>query len=779
MIRYIFRLSITLLKRGWINNIISLAGLVVSFSAFTIVLLWVKEESSFDSKIEKDKPIYRILKSYQGEDLSELSALTQYPLGPAAKKTLPSILEQARVYIDQLEKRVVTEGKTFFESGFIYADQSFPGLFALEILNGNKTLENRSSIFISESASVKLFGSTDAVGKILMIGPPSEASEYTVAGVFGNLEKSHLEFDYILPFEIFESYYRNTNQWLTPDNYYTYIQTVPAIRPATIENEIKALAEHHGTISRASYKLQPVRQIHLGPEIRFDTSNKGSARNIIILLILSLMMVATAVVNFLSLKVIQTGNRKKLIIISSTFGAPGMVRNMQLGTEIFILLAASVPLSLVLISFTEPALLRLLNNNTFFHISDQLLCLGSFAIITLLLAMILIKRDIFTGHSGFLDEVSPVLTGRKVPGYTMVLTQFALSTVLLFCTYIVYRQVTFMKNSQNGYKVDGTIMVTLTAPIDERYPAIKEILLNKYFIEGVTCSNILPDKGNEIAISSWETMTGNKQVEANFIAVDNDFTSLFGIEIIEGKNFTGDIRTDENCVLINQSMARRLNIGNPVGKKIMDTYSIIGVTEDYNYMALQNSIDPLVIFPVSEKISYIYIRLTPGADTDNRLDITRLIEAVSPGSVASSVELTAYFDELYNGEDRFRILMAILASITLLVSATGMSGFTYFLAKRGEREAAIRKINGASGEEIICMLSLRVMKWVLPAIVISMPVGIIIMDNWLKNYAFRIDYTLPSFLVSPIIISAVALFSIMSNAISLSKVDPARLLSRT
>ncbi len=352
---------------------------------------------------------------------------------------------------------------------------------------------------------------------------------------------------------------------------------------------------------------------------------------------------------------------------------------------------------------------------------------------------------------------------------------------MIICTGMVYRQLTFIQNRNLGINTDQMIYIPVTGNMGENFQFLKEEL-NKYpGVKGVTNSMDLPTlKGGGTYGISWE---GKQEEDILFInqnQVGHDYIPTFGIELVEGRNFSIDFPTDSGNYILNETAIRQMQIDDPIGKRFnlwgMEGF-IIGVMKDYNFSSLHKEISPICLHitnpDIDEMYGYIFIKLE-GSDIRKTINnIEGTWNKIYPAFPLEYSFVEEEYADLYLSESRMRSLFAFFAALSIFLSSLGLYGLSSFMAERRTREIGIRKAMGASSWQIVTLFSWDTLKWVLISNVIAWPLAWLYMNHWLKDFAYKAKISPWIFLLSGFLVLLISLITLSFQAQKAARINPA------
>ncbi|HEY4935845.1 MAG TPA: ABC transporter permease [Puia sp.] len=729
-------------------SFINIAGLAIGMTCSIFILLWVRDELSYDQFHEQANQIYR-LTCNAGEFKAAVS-----PAGMAAglKSEMPVIKNITR--ISKLQGTLFEVGnQKFQEKRLIYADSNFLQMFSFPLLKGDpKTaLQNPDAILITADMARKYFGNEDPMGKIIR---KNNQENYKVAGVLANIpSNSHLLFDFIIPMSAIETtegdLIRKTWQNF---NYYTYLLLDKNIDPSPkgisrITEEINKIYKTHVAEMKIDFHLQALRSIHLQPGLQVDLPGHGNMQYVNIFFIVALFILAVACINFMNLATARSARRAKEVGLRKVVGAGRYQIIAQfLGESVFISLLAFL-IAMLLVWALLPAFNELSSKSVSLHSLDAKLL---FSLLGLALATGLISGIYPAIYlSGF--KPAKVLKGKlkSVGGNlvfrnTLVITQFIVSIVLLVGTAVVYRQLHFIKNMNLGFEKRNLVYVPFSGELWNKVDAIRselkqDPLTNDY--------SIISDLPTELVTGTidivWEGKDPKSQIVFPSIDVDENFTNVFQMKILNGRSFSTAFRGDSSNYVLNEKAVRTMGmtLKNAVGKPLSFggvKGIIIGVVKDFNFKPIQQSIEPLILRQ-NKYGGYIFVRIRPGNTEATVKALEKICQQLNPAYPFEYSFLDEDLANLYKGEQRIGSLFNVFAILAIFISCLGLYGLSAFIAEQRTKEIGVRKALGASVFNIVYLLSTNFTRVILIAIIIAIPISWYVVHQWLQGFAYHIE----------------------------------------
>lgn len=763
------------LQKGY--SLINILGLATGITCSLLILLWVEYELTFDSFHENRDQIYSV---YENQIYADGETFTVYatpaPLAPKLKKEISEIDKATRVSRIWGKLILSTGGSTFVESSGLCVDTDFFKMLSFPTLLGdpNLVMPNNNSIVITEKMSKRYFGEDNPIGKIINI---NSNFEYHVSAVLKNPPKnSSLNFDFLLPFNfIKDNWGFNVNNW-DAHAFLTLIQVKRNSYIPNLETKIKPYVKQNLKQSNTDLALQAFSDYHL-----YSISGKKLSPifYVNIFSVVAFIILLSACFNYMNLSTARSERRAREVAVRKVVGAQKRgLFTLFLAESIFISFLA-FGLAIVLVELLLPFFKELTQRDLSLTFSNPILFL-SFAAIVL-----------FTGFiSGsypalYLSSFKPIriLKGnlykdshqfRKL----MVISQFTISIALIICTSVIYRQLDFIKDKDIGYQKDNIIYIELLEDFQENYSQLKENLIKIPGVIKVTAASQMPiNFTNSTSHVTW----GGKSKEADNILfqlsfVDYDFIETFEMEVIHGKGFSANKKTDSIQLVINEAAAFAMKMDYTIGEKVtIWDYEgeIIGIVKDFNFNSLQVGVKPLIMLINSDEFEYIAIK-TDGNEQTIINNIRETWNTTFPEIPFSYRLLRDDFSYLYKAESRMSLVFISFTLIAIIISSLGLFGLSSYIIEQKYKEMGIRKVFGAEFQHLFKSFLIRFIRWILLANLISWPIAYFLMQWWLAGFAYRINISWLEFLGAGILSIFTAFITVFYRIYKVSSITPIR-----
>jgi putative ABC transport system permease protein len=782
MILNYVKLSFRNLLRDSVYAAINIGGLALGIAASIMLVLWVQEELSYDTFHSKADHIYKINAKFNNNGTETVWNITPGPIATFGKQNIPAIEEAVRIS-DYFGTALFTHGdKKITEDRLkAYVDNNFFNVFDVDFIKGNpdKPFPDINSIIISASVATKIFNTTDAVGKVLKL---NEEKDYTVAGVFEDFpQNSTLQYVAFFPFEILIRNYSPNVYWKSLEsdwgnyNYHTFLLLNERASADSVANQLTTI--HHANQKEAeslSYIAQPLSKLHLyGADLREE-----GIQTVRIFFIIAMAILLIACINYINLATARATKRAKEVGVRKTVGADRKKLIIQFLSESAIISILSLLLSMVFIQLAIPFYNVLAGKTLSFDLTNvTVLYLVSGALLTTWLvsgiypALVLSAFKPMEVIRGKLTISGGNSTFRKI----LVVTQFSLSIMIIIGTLVVGEQLAFIRDRKLGFNKENIFTFGLRGKMYDNKNTIRNELLRNPAIEEVTFSNqSVLDIENTTSDTNWDGKEEGTEFMVHGMAIDENFMKTMKMDIIEGEGFR-DAVSDTATYILNETAVKEAGIEDPIGKSftLWQTKGIIkGVVKDFHHRSIHKKIEPTVFLYRPNWFWLVYVK-TNGAQNQEAVAAAQTIwKQYNPAYPFEYKFLDDAYDKMYNNEQRLSKLFTAFSAIAICISCLGLFGLATFTAAQRVKEIGIRKVMGASINQIIILLSKDFLWLVVIAFVIAAPVSWYIMEQWLADFAYRAPIAWSVFVITGSIVLSLAFLTMSFQTIKAALGNP-------
>lgn len=806
MLKHYVKIALRNLLKQKFYALINILGLSIGLASCLLITLYVLDQLSYDGFHERANRIYRV--NYTGKLVADGAPYTIGATPPPLARLLTTEFPEV-----EMATRIFSKGgllirymdKSFMEGNVLAVDTNFFKIFSFKLKEGNAlaVFKEPNAMIITEKTARKYFGSEPALGKILRIG--DDRKPYKVVGVAENPpHNSHFTFNMLtsLVSEEQVKYFEWSWVWCAIT---TYVQVKEGASVNNLEAKFPALVKRHAgyTIGRlfgtslAEFEkngnsihlfLQPLRDIHLrSAGITGGLGVHGDIKYLYIFSSVAFFILLLACINFMNLSTACSAGRSKEVGVRKVLGSVKGQLIAQFLTESIL-----TSLLAMLLALGMSELLLLFFKNTLWEgISGNLLQQNGLGL--LLFALVFVVGIVAGSYPAFfLSAFKPVevLKGKLKQGMksrairsTLVVFQFAVSICLIICTSLVYKQLKYLQNQALGFDKENVLVITNSDRLGNNAGAFKQGLQSLPPVLSASFSTGLPAASIDDELFYTEG-TGKKDILLSFVTADYDYLKTLAIQIKAGRNFSRDFPSDASAengaILINEAAAKALGWKNPIGKHLFSSRDnqsrdIVGIFRDFNFKSLHHNIEPLLILYSTEG-DYLSMRVRPGEVQRNLASIERLWKKYAPNAPFDYSFLDENFDAQYRTEQQTGQLFMVFTSLAIFIACLGLFGLAAFTAEQRTKEIGIRKVLGATVFGLVHLLSRDFLKLVLIANLIAWPIAWYLIQTWLQDFAYRTVIEPWTFVAAGVLALAIALFTVIFQALKVSRANPVKSL---
>lgn len=785
MIRNYFKTAWRNLVKNKFYSFINISGLAVGLAVGLIILLWVQDEIGFDRFHSNARNIYK-LENMVGTGASrQLWTSTAAPIGKLVKNEIPGVENYVRILFDGNFGIFKSGNKAFSNEEYLFTDPSFFSVFNFPIINGNASnpFPADHSIVITEETAHKYFGVENAVGKIITI---DDTLQFRVAAIVKNFpQNSTIHSNIIFPMEYIarqkltdQDLKKNLDNDFSNYNYQTFLQLKPGFNFQGFADKIRNIhLRMKPDDTDIGYVFLPLEKWHL---FHSDGSEGGYA-SVRMFFIIAILILVIACINYVNLSTARSMLRAKEVSLRKIVGAARMQLFMQFIVETALLFLFSAVAALVLVYLCIPLFNTVSGKQLVLNFYDPavwevivLTVIGTLIISSIYPAMLLSSFQPIKALKGKLSNRISNALFRRV----LVVIQFSFSVILIAGTIIIAKQLAYIRSKQLGYDKENVFAFSMINMADH-VDAVKATLLNNPGVIGVTMSNgNIVNFGGQTGDNEWQGKQVGETVMVSPFNVDKDFFSFFKLKMVEGQSFAGTV-SDSTHFILNETAVKAMQLKNPVGQKFRlwkTEGTIIGVAKDFHFSSMRNAIQPAVFLYQPLHYGNVYVKTT-GRDAPLAIAAAKQQwEQYNSKYDFKYAFLDETFDRLYQAEDRRGMLFDIFASIAIFISCLGLLGLAAYTAQVRTREIGVRKVLGSSVTGIIRLLAIDFVKLVGVAVVISIPVAWYVMNQWLKDFAYKTSISWWVFLLAGIIAVTIAIVTISFQSVKAALSNPVKSL---
>ena len=802
MFRNYLRIAVRTLMKTKSVAAINILGLAIGIASFIMIISYVINEFSFDTFHNKADRIVRVIYSYEARGETRTISRIAFPLKYRLLESYPEVEKVVRFYQNRIDATTLKyEDNLFTEEKIYFTDPEVFDVFDFKLVVGDPStaLATMNSIVLTEEAAMKYFGKENPMGKTILY---KNDNLLEVKGIVKKTGKSHIDFDFLVPVELqrqrwigeeSNNGYDLEKDWKWSGSWMYVLLKNASMVDAFNERLDKDGEDLFGRVEnpRVDYNhhSQPLLDIHLNDELVSEIGVTGNLKQVYGFAVIAFLILIIACINFVNLTTAQSTNRAKEIGLRKVMGAQRKNLIGQFITESVLVTFIASIFGLLLLELMVPI---------FNNFMDQDLSIPYLRIPQIAGAIFLgtIVIGILAGAypSFYLSKLLPVTTLKGTFAGTksnsgvrklFVITQFVVSNILILGIIVIHLQIEFIKGKDLGFEREQTIVMKHGTKMDDHFQVLKTRLMENPKVAGVS-QGYVAGTGDWVQSFRVEGEDTEEGKSLGFKHIGFDFLEFFGLEMASGRYFSPSFGTDStSAILINEATARVMGWSNEeaLGKsfswyggsdnKTFYKTKVIGVMKDANFESLYEPVQPSVF-----KLSFfgdIAIKFKANS-TDELFTAVEAAEEVwsdiSPQWPFEFTFLDQYIQDQYKKEERLGQMIQFFAALAIFIACMGLFGLATFTVERRTKEIGVRKVLGAGIWRIAFTIMKGFLLLVVFSLIISVPVGYYLSQNWLHDFAYRIDLHPFIFIVSSIASVLVAGLAVLSQSLSAAKLDP-------
>lgn len=806
MLKNYFKIAVRNLWKQKGFTFINLAGMAVGMACCFLLLIYVNHEMHYDEYHPDVDRLYRVNyhASFGGSDM--VMGTIPAPIAPLMQQDFPQIEQIARLYGRGISVRAANSEESYEIENAVFADSTIQEVFRFDFIKGdqNEPLHQPFSIVLTDETAHRIFGEKEAIGQQLLL---ADKGPFTVSGVIKDMPpNTHLDIDLIVPYrnmaDVEEAYVRPAIEYVTQRNFIashsaTYVRLKEGTDPTDIDEGMIPFMERYGhkdIIKNQRFKLFPIKDVHLAAPATGETSPVIYLR---FFMAIGFLILLIACINFINLSTAMYLNRTKEVGVRKVLGAGRKSLIGQFMGETMMVSFLAFLIALVAIDWLLPYMGSLVDQRLSFSLLGNWPLTATFVGVFLLAGALAgtypsLVASRFRPVEIFQDKIEH--NGGTSSGWlrkSLITVQFAVGILLICGTMVILSQINYMRNLPLGFNHDQVISVplqsqnmnSLFAPGDStmraKMNAFEERLLQNPNIEAVTLGSAMPGLGRVYHPITTDKISIKDNVVLPAVSVDYDYAETFGLEIVAGRDFAEEFGTDHlTGFMVNELAVKQLQWESPeeaIGQNISyggKEGQIVGVVKDYATSGMQLALEPLVLDVRPGVFSTFGIRMKNGELPTTLAFLEKTWLEFFPNKAFEYRFLDESLAEAYQDESRLASLGSSFAGIAIFLSCFGLFGLISLTVQQRSKEIGIRKVLGASVSGIVGLLSKDFLKLVVFALLIATPISWYLMNNWLEDFANRIDLQWWHFAVAGMVAVFVAFLTMSVQSIRAALANP-------
>ncbi|MCF3107472.1 ABC transporter permease [Niabella sp. CC-SYL272] len=778
------------IKTAWRNlsrnkgfMLVNLLGLSIGISATLLILLWVKDELTYDRFQKHYDDIHMVVANRDFKNRVFTDYNMVLPMARELQQADP-LIRNATVTTQNYDLLLHVKETKLRKGGLTVGDHFFD-IFSWKFLKGSPAhaLSDPSSIVLTASAAKALFGNEDPVNKTIRIVEEKRDARVTaiLADPPGN---SAFRFDFLTPFNYNDPATKQMMENWVGSSWRVYVQTAPGADIKRVDAVINRVKKQHDPGDKIStYFTFPMKRWHLYDEFKEGKNVGGMIEYVRMFIIVAIIILLIACVNFMNLSTARSEKRSKEVGIRKTLGSGKLRLVLQFFSESMMLVLIAFVVSIGIVLLLLPSFNQLVNKKLELEFGQPVFWLGSLAII--------IITGILAGSypALYLSSFRPVKVLKGVfvssgktalPRHILVVFQFMISILLISATIIVYQQIQHIKDRKTGYDAHNLLMITGTEETEKNFAVIKQELLQSRTVTAVTrSSSPITQVWWKSGAPDWNGKPADLNVIISGIRTDLDFTKTMGIRLLQGHDFTGN-PADSASILINKAAVEAMGLEHPVGMEMRfgdEKYQVIGVTGNVVMESPFQPVDPMLTFYKPNATGVISLRIADEIPVKKALtSIEAVFKKYNPAYPFEYQFADNEFGQKFISEELISRITNIFAGLAIFICCIGLGGLAAYTVERRFREIGIRKVLGATISQVLLLIGREFLKLVMIAFVIAVPLTWWLMYHWLQKYTYHIHISILVFAAVGVLVLLLALLVVGLNTFRAAMANPVRSL---
>ncbi|MDB5025452.1 MAG: hypothetical protein JWP78_3207 [Mucilaginibacter sp.] len=771
MLKTCIKLALRNLWKRKTSTIINILGLAIGLTCCALVFLFFQHELSFDKGFDNGQDIYRVTSTFKDGARAPTVGL---PYAKNLKSEIPEIEQVSRLDATNGATIVQAQGAgnptPYMEDSGYWVDPEFFKVLSFHFLQGDRkrAFAAPNTIVLSQSLAKKLFKQVYPIGRTLKAG----STIYTITGVFKEDFLNHIQADFFASnnSDHIRVQMANNTSWVVNDNFYTYVKLKRGSNVVQVIEELNAYLQKHGGAEMKAHSdhitnsLQPLKEIHLNSwqYVDYLSYKQGNIKYLYLLTSIALVILLLACINYMNLTTAQALSRAREVGVRRVMGAPkGSIRYQVLTETITIsLFALIISLALALLflpvfnNLTGQALSFFAKENSSLILWLVLIALTAGMAAGLYPAFYLSAFKPVKVLKGKVSDSAGMFSIRKV----LIVSQFIISTCLIFATIVIWNQLHFMLNAETGFDQDQQMVLNLNGAQAQK----NSTLLVKQLADNVKFKSVTkataPLISGDMNLYPAEKTINEKQI-VFFDFADENYLNTLGLKLISGSNFPPEVFTNTDMqqdmelhdfgrqVILNEEAAKSLGFDpyTAPGKYVSHLhngvvyhYKIAGVVKNYHYFSLHAVIGPCAIMNINPLRCTTIVAKIDGQHIPAAIRYaSNQWKKLNPDAPFSYGFLNEIFQADYVQDRREQTMIGIFTAMAIFISCLGLLGLITYTVAQKARQIGIRKVVGASVANIVMLFCKQYLGFVLLANSIALPLAWYFMSNWLHGFPYR------------------------------------------
>jgi putative ABC transport system permease protein len=787
MLRNYLLVTLRSLRKNGLYSFINISGLAIGITCSILIILWVADETSFDKFLPKANRLYQVYVNVYFDGQTNSWNLVPLPTYEALK-TADANIKRVSLRDWSYERLLtVSDNKRLSRHG-MYASEEFLEMFEFPLIDGNaeQVLDDPSNIVITQSTARALFGNNDAMGKTVRV---DNQYDFTVAGILKDVpSNSSLQFDFLMPWkhreQVNEWVATSTNNWRSY-SFQVFVELNDPDNQAGVEKKIRNMFVEHGESKdlQAAIFLYPMLRWRLHSSFENGVEQGGMIEYVQLFSIIAAFIIVMACINFMNLATARSERRAREVGIRKSVGSRRYELIFEFIGESMVIAFISFGIAIITAQLALPWYNTLVEKELFIDYTSQEFWIFS-------VGSIIVTGIIAGSYPAFyLSGFQPVkvLKGKphvgksaSLPRKILVTTQFGFSILLIISMIVIYNQIQLVKSRDTGYSKENLISIRSNDELKKNFIPLKAELLSSGVVESVVRSNTAVTSIEANNFLSWPGKPADMKVLFNTVAVDYDWSKTLGVRMIEGRDFSEDVKSDSSAIIINKAAAKLMGLKDPIGTVLEipgAKRTLIGICDDVLMDSPYEEVKPMFVIFDPAWFNNVSVRLSRTSNLSASLnEVQKIFTKYAPAYPFEYTFVDEDFQKKYTAIDLTSKLASLFTVLAIVITGLGLFGLASFTAEQRTKEIGIRKILGASTSSLVSLISKDFSVMVTVAFTISAPLSWWLMSQYLERYAIRTNIAWWIFPLTGAIALTFALVIVSTQALRAARSNPVNAL---
>lgn len=764
-----------------LSSVLNLTGLITGITVASLLFLWIKYEYSFDRFHKNGDNIYRVVEN-KTEGVVSKSVRTPFPLAQTLYDNYSDVENATRILYAKLP--IQKDAQSYGIKNITFADSTLFDMFTFDFVEGNKSaLTGLYSVVLSEKNAKFYFGDEPAVGKVLTF---LDQIELTVTAVIKDYpQNTDLDMGIIIPCDFLKELGVPFDSWTNTDfNLLTYLKLKKNASYFQFNSKISGLLKNHLPDNDSRIYLQSLKDIHLHSNFSGDVVHETNIKTIYILIVLLISILVLSIISYTNFSIIHGIRYLKFIRISRIFGGKKSQIIKLFSIDIAFASLIAVVVSIILTRLVFPVFQNFIGksfNVNLFDTNYYFSMFILFLIISVIIILFPVSVYIFKPYKA-LQNVKLFSIKNSNLNKILIVVQFSIPVILLIIALTINRQIEYLLNKDVGFDKESLIYFPGNETVFSQKTAFRNELMKNPHIKNVGMASgkiiLPPDVTSDV---NWQGKDPDKNgISFNIFRVDKDFIETCNMKVLKGKTFKNEpFSNTKNSFVVNKKAASIIGDNDILSREISawgHSGKIIGVIDNIHLSSLQNKPEPVILILTEHQHPYFYINIEPDK---MHASVKYIDEVWKKFALDIPIQISYVKEEInnfYESEIKLINISKIFFFISLLFANLSLLSISSSVCIYYKKTIAIKRVLGASKISVMRFLYMKIMRLILLSNVISWFLAYYFINNWLENFAYRVEISIWIFIFSSSVSIIIATFTVIYHTTKTVLINPSTVL---